>query len=65
MITLKEICDYIDEIIDAEAGIPKGASHQERAIATGIILSMEDFKDWLKGNWDREKVTGFVNNEKI
>ena len=48
MLTLEEILHYIDEIIDAEASIPKTASHAERAIATGIILAMEDLKDWLK-----------------
>lgn len=51
MLTLKEILDYIDEIIDAEARIPREANHHERALATGIILAMEDFKDFIKTNW--------------
>ncbi len=54
MTTLSDILDYIDEIIDTEARIPKEAGHSERALATGIILAMEDFKEWLQTNWENE-----------
>lgn len=54
MLTLEEILDYIDEIINAEAEIPREATHAERAIATGVILAMEDLKEWVTKRWEKQ-----------
>lgn len=52
MLSLEEIIEYIDGIIDSEANNSKDADRNEKSIATGIIMSLEDFKDWLQEYWE-------------
>ena len=54
MISLEEITNYIDDIIDSEAETPKEAGLVEREIAVGIIMALEDFRDWIQREWKRQ-----------
>lgn len=52
MLTLKDILDKVDEMIDEQADVPKGNNHLERQVAAGVCLCLEDFKEWITENWD-------------
>ena len=46
--SIVEILAYIDDLIDAEANLREGATEHDKALAVGIIIALEDIKDWLK-----------------
>lgn len=45
-----EILEYIDDLICSEATLREGATEHDKALAVGIIIALEDIKDWIKGH---------------
>lgn len=64
MLTIDQIVAYVDELIDEEARVPKDDNQTQRAIATGVILALEDFKEWLKEKTAHEKTIGASSDDK-
>lgn len=50
MPTIIEILEYIDDLIDSEATLREGATEHDKALAVGVIIALEDLKDWLKSS---------------